>query len=212
MLRGGSPSTAAQPTAGLPTAGDPGAGGAPAGQVDQMPEITNDDYVRGAENPTVTLVEYSDFNCPFCQRFQPTMQQVMEEYGDQVAWAKRHMPVLGSNRQAEAAECAGSLGGESAYWDFSSYYYDNITGTPGRGSDDQLEEAAVAVGLNADQFNECLNSGEFSDKVNAQMQGGQAAGVSGTPGTIVVTADGPQELIPGALPFEQVSEIIERYL
>jgi protein-disulfide isomerase len=182
--------------------------------VDQVPEVTSEDHIRGNKNAKVILVEYSDFECPFCARFHPTMEQVMEEYGDDVAWVYRHYPLSfhpNAQAAAEASECVAAQLGDTGFWSFADAISE-VTNTDGKLSEDAIQETAQAVGVNMTTFNTCLDSGQMAEKVKNQMAGGSTAGVTGTPGTIVVTKDGGQELIPGALPFAQVQTIVDTYL
>lgn len=211
MLKSGAAPTAAQPAV------DPNAA-APAGPdqatLANMPAVTDDDYAKGASNPVVTLVEYSDFECPFCNRFHPTMTQVMENYGDQVRWVYRHLPLSFhpfAQKAGEAAECVGAQLGQTGFWAFTDELYAQQAAGETM-SDDLITAAATTAGVNMATFQTCLDNGEMTQKVLDSAAGAQSAGVNGTPGTIVVTSDGPQELIPGALPYESVEQIIQQYL
>jgi len=86
-----------------------------------IPAVSSSDYVTGNASGRLAIVEYSDFSCGFCQRFHPTMKQVMAEYGDEVAWIYRHYPFLGpaSMTAATAADCVGSLAGNDAFWQYT---------------------------------------------------------------------------------------------
>lgn len=176
----------------------------------KIPEVTARDHVRGASNPQVYLIEYSDYECPFCARFHPTAQQVIDEYGDSVAWVYRHYPLdqlhPKARPSAEAAECVAELGGEDAFWQFT----DNLFTDQSNLND--LEAAAVEVGVSATAFNNCFDSGKYAEYVEEQFQGGMAAGVRGTPGNFVLTADGEAWFLPGAFPFEQFKTAIDEAL
>jgi protein-disulfide isomerase len=199
-----------------PTAGaEPAAPTGPtADQLANVPAVGNDEPVRGDKNATVTLVEYSDFECPFCGRFHPTMQQIMEEYEGKVNWVYRHYPLSfhpNAQKAAEASECVLEQKGNEAFWTYADAIFDtNIK--LGSLTPDAIDDAAEAAGVNMTTFSECLDSGKYAQKVADQMSAGTAVGVSGTPGTFIITDDGAQEFISGAYPIDQVKASIDKYL
>lgn len=185
-----------------PPAGDP-------------PSVTDQDHIRGNKDAKVTLIEYSDFECPFCKRFHPTLQQALDEYKDKVRWVYRHYPLnfhANAQKEAEATECANALGGNDAFWKYSDKIF-ALTTSGGTGlSLTSLVPMAKELGLDEAKFKNCLDSGMYAKHVTDEMNGGSAAGVSGTPGTFVVDAKGGSRLISGAQPYEQVRAAIEAAL
>lgn len=184
-------------------------------QLNKMPPVTNEDWSKGSSNPKVTLVEYSDYDCPFCQRFHDTMNQVIEEYGDQVAWVFRHYPLSfhpNAQKVAEAAECVGKLGGQTAFWKFTDSYFERTGGTGTGVAIADIASLGAEAGVSQTAVQTCLDSDEMAEKVNTHFSTGSTAGVTGTPGTMVVVDGEVKELIPGALPIEQVRLTIEKYL
>ncbi len=178
----------------------------------KKPEITTDDHIRGNINAKVALVEYSDLECPFCKRFHPTMQQVIKDYGDSVKWVYRHFPLsfhANAQKEAEATECAAKLGGNDAFWRYVDAILERTTSNGTGFTLDKLVPLSKELGLNEIKFKACLDSGEFAQKVKDQIASGSAEGVTGTPGTIIIDAKGDTQLIPGALPFEQIKPMIE---
>lgn len=189
--------------------------GPSADDLKKVPSVTKEDHIRGNANAKVVLVEYSDYECPFCNRFHPTMKQVMKEYGDKVAWVYRHYPLpfhTSAQRAAETAECVAKDAGNDVFWKYSDSVYEQV----GLKGPDALTEAnlkllATQAGANGDKVIECQKSGQMAALVKKDLDGGSAAGVNGTPGTIIITG-GKYELIPGALPFEQVKTQIDNLL
>lgn len=180
-----------------------------------LPKVTDEDHIRGDKNAEVFLVEYSDLECPFCKRFHPTMQQVLKEYGDKVAWVYRHFPLdqihSKADKEAEAVECAGELGGNDGFWKMTDKIFEV---TPSNNGLDltTLPDLAAQVGLDSNAFKQCLDSGKYAKHVEEDYQGGVRVGINGTPGTVIVAKNGKKDLIGGALPFEQVKQQIEAVL
>ena len=199
--------TAVAPTAVAPTPTQPAAPAPSAGDV--IPVDTSVDHIRGNLNATVSVIEYSDYECPFCKRHHPTMQQVLDEYGDDVNWVYRHFPLSfhpNAQKAAEASECAAELGGNDVFWEYADTLFD----TQGEWA---YEDYATDLGLDATEFNDCLDSGKFASLVKKQFSGGSAAGVRGTPGSVIINNDtGETKLISGAVPFTTFQSSIDTML
>ncbi|MBI3335746.1 MAG: thioredoxin domain-containing protein [Candidatus Portnoybacteria bacterium] len=175
-------------------------------------EVTKDDHIRGDFNARLTLVEYSDLECPFCKRFHPTMQQVVKEYPGKVRWVYRHFPLTQihpkSPKEAEASECAAEQG---KFWEYVDRLYEV---TPSNNGLDpaELPKIAAFVKLDAAKFSQCLSSGKYAKKVQADSQDAVSAGSQGTPNTILVDAKGEKTTISGAQPYENVKALIDSKL
>jgi len=179
-------------------------------QAGKIVQVSDDDHIRGNRDAKVFLIEYSDFECPFCSRFHPTAQQVVDEYGGDVAWVYRHFPLEQLHPKARPAalvsECIAELGGEDAFWSFSDSIFSDQT----KLSD--LASAAASVGVSGGSYESCVKSEKYADKVDEQYQGGLAAGITGTPGNVVMNQNGDAWLIPGALPYDQIKLTIDEAL
>lgn len=188
------------------------AGEAAPTKVDVDP-LQENDHVRGDKNARILLIEYSDTECPFCKRFHPTAQQVVDDYKGQVAWVYRHFPLDSlhskARKEAEASECANELGGNEAFWKYLDKIYE-ITPANNGLDPNELPKIAVQVGLDQAKFKSCLDSGRYAPAVEANAKSGTKAGVSGTPGTILLdTKTGKTTSLPGAVPVEQVKAAID---
>lgn len=169
--------------------------------------ITKEDHIKGNPKAPVTIVEFSDFQCPFCQRFHSTVEQALKDYPDKVRWVYKHFPLDQIHPQArpaaEASECAWEQKGNDGFWQFADAIYENQE----RLGKSLYQELAEKLGLNMEQFINCLSSRKYEDKVEADYQEGIKAGVRGTPGSFV-----NGELISGAVPYETLKEAIEKAL
>jgi len=178
--------------------------------------VSEDDHVRGDRNARIALIEYSDLECPFCKTFHPTVQQIVDAYDGQVMWVYRHFPLdqihTKSDKEAEAVECANELAGNDGFWALLDKIFEVTPSNNGLNLDD-LPGLASEVGIDEDAFKECLDSGKYAQRVEDDYQGGINAGITGTPGNILLdTKTGETILIPGALPFEQVKQSIDSLL
>ena len=178
--------------------------------------VDDTDHVRGNPNAPILFVEYSDYDCPYCKDFHDTMNQLMRDYGEsgKVAWVYRHMPLEqlhpNASKIAEAAECVAKLGGNDAFWKFSDRIF-NEKSTRDLTVMSRITEYATDAGVDKEKFDNCYASGEMTEKVTASIQEGAAAGVRGTPHTLVIVGN-DKTVINGAQPYSVVKQIIDGLL
>lgn len=186
------------------------------GNPENINPVTAGDWIRGNPNAPIQIVEYSDYDCPFCKNFHETMNQIMAEYGTsgQVAWVYRHFPLAqlhpNAPRIALAAECVGSLGGNEAFWTFSDLVFDE-RGTNEPTNITRLEEFAVTSGVDAAAFNNCVDNEEYMADVQADFENAVAVGGRGTPHSIVIVGD-QTGVINGAQPYGAVKQIVDNLI
>lgn len=202
-----------QPTAQAPTAPNQAP---PEPQAGPVEPLKVEDHVRGVRSARILLFEYSDLECPFCKRFHPTAKQIVDEYKGQVAWVYRHFPLdqihSKADKEAEAIECAKDQGGEDAFWKMTDKIFEVTPSNNGLNLDD-LPKLAGDVGLNSSTLKTCLDSGKYAAYVEEDYQGGIKAGITGTPGNILLdTKTNKIKLIPGAVPFDQFKVAIDDLL
>ncbi len=171
--------------------------------------VDSKDHVRGNKNAKITLIEYSDFECPFCARFLPSVEQALKEYPNDVRLVYRHFP-LGFHQQARpaanASECAAEQG---KFWE---YHDELFVQQSSLSSDNIYTSIAKSLGLNVNKFNECFKSNKYDKDVADDISSGTLAGVGGTPHTILVGPNGETIPLSGALPYEQIKAAIESVL
>ncbi|WP_432470561.1 DsbA family protein [Amphritea sp. HPY] len=175
------------------------------------------DHIYGNPEASISLIEYSDFECPYCKRFHQTVKNLIDLFDGQVNWVYRHYPLSfhnpGAQKQAEAAECAYEQGGDEAFWRYTDAIYQR-TQSGGKGfALDKLSPLAAEFSLDADVFQECLDSNRYSDRVKEDFEDGQQAGITGTPGNILINNLTGQVLAKsGSQPLEAFKQAIEGML
>ena len=177
--------------------------------------VDETDHIRGSLDADIIIVEYSDTECPFCQRFHNTMKSIVEKYEGKVAWVYRHSPIDSlhpkARKEAEALECANEQGGNDAFWTYTDRLY-AITPTNNGLDLAKLPEIAQYVGLDVNVFIACLESGRWAERVEADTQNAYEIGGGGTPWSVLITKDGKKYPIQGAQPIELISTIIDQAL
>lgn len=184
--------------------------------IEQKDEILSLGHARGSENAPITLVEFSDPECPYCAHYHATMDTVYEEYGESgdLAWHYVHLfpfdarPDVHPNAraQAEAAECAGAVGGDEKFWEFMSAVF---------AADEprDMEKIATNLSLDITAFNACIENGDFAESVDTQHSFAyDTLGLRGTPHSVVILQDGTGYKINGAYPIDTVAITIEAAL
>jgi len=175
--------------------------------------VTEDDYILGNPNAPIVMIEYSDYDCPFCKQFHVTMHQILDEYGvtGRLAWVYRQFPLVDLHPNAtslsEAALCVGDIGGNTAFWTFSDIIFESRQDTEFTNIT-RLPDFAVAAGVDKALFNDCVASDRMLDDLKADMADGLAAGAQGTPYTVIKVGN-QQAVINGAQPYDVVKGIVE---
>jgi protein-disulfide isomerase len=191
--------------------------------------VSEVDHIQGDPSKAkITIVEYSDIECPFCKRHHQNLSRIFKEYNadgkDTIAWVYRHFPLdihANAPKEAEATECASELGGSKGFWDYIGLLYEK---TPSNDGLDLalLPEFADQIGLDKEKFTECLKSGRYESKITEARNAGFKAGARSTPYTILAVRVGSKtqnvELIDekgtslGALPYESLKAVIDSFL
>jgi protein-disulfide isomerase len=158
---------------------------------------------KGPKNAPVTIVEFSDFHCPFCSRVQSSLQQVMNDYGDQVRIVWRHFPLAmhqSAPRAHEASQCAFE---QHKFWEFHDLLFENMD----KKNDAAYIGHAEKIGLDMAAFKQCLETGKYAEYIKEEVAAGQKAGVRGTPGFFI-----NGKSLRGAQPYDRFKALIDEAL
>lgn len=183
----------------------------------------DDDPGKGNPKAPIQLIEFSEFQCPYCKKARPIIKQVLETYKDKIYYVFRDFPLSFhkyAKRMAHAANCAKEQG---KYWEFNEAMWDHmgdfsaITAQAGKDkltddaviklADAKLVEIAGTLKLDADKLSACQVSGKFMKEIDKDIADGQAAGVSGTPAYFI-----NGKFMSGAQPFEKFKSMIDEEL
>jgi len=156
---------------------------------------------KGPASAEVTLVEFSDFECPYCSAVSPTLKQIADKYGDKVRRVFRQFPLMqihpNALKAAEASLCASEKG---KFWEM----HDLLFQEPKQLAIDDLKKKGASLGLNATEFDACLDSGSQWERIRKDLTDGAKAGVSGTPGIFI-----NGRFLNGAQPYEEIAKIVD---
>ncbi len=165
------------------------------------------EHFKGKADAKVTIVEYSDFQCPFCSRGYATIEnQVLKEYGDKVRFVYKHFPLAfhpWAEPGAVAAECAGEQNADG-FWKIYSFLFEKQKEITADNLKAKVGEALAGAKIDKAKFDDCLDNKKTLPRVKAEMAEGQSVGITGTPAFII-----NGRLISGAQPFEAFKNIID---
>jgi protein-disulfide isomerase len=157
---------------------------------------------RGQADAPITLVEFGDFQCPYCAGLEPTLEKVMKNYGSKVRLVFRQYPLESIHPQAWKSAVASLCAREQGkFWELHDAMYgdQNLLGVP------DLKSTAARLGMDADQFDQCLDANKYEDEIRADLRAGETAGITGTPALFV-----NGRLVPGgAAGYDVLAEIID---
>ena len=196
----------------IPQQADQPVAQAPAGKIR---EVSGDERIRGNKNAKLTLVEYSDFECPFCKSFHPTTQALLKTYGDKMRLVFRDYPLpfhANAQKEAEAGRCIAELGGSDAFWNYADKIFERTTSNGTGFALTDLGSLVAEIGVNQQSFQQCLDTGKYAKAVKDEMADGNAAGVNGTPTTFVIDSNGKTQMLVGDQPVDAFKTVINQIL
>ncbi len=158
--------------------------------------------IFGDVQAPITIVEFSDYECSYCAKLHPTLERIVAEFGDQVRWEYRHLPLvihINAREAALAAECVGDIAGNDAFWDFSTHLFKNQNTLSLSLYATQAEKYDIST---PDLF-ACMESPEMAERLLADEQIALALGAAGTPFSIIEYANKSTRIVSGALPYDQ---------
>ena len=155
---------------------------------------------KGPASAPIEIIEFSDFQCPYCLRANPTVTQVLSAYGDRVHLVFRNYPLPNHPNARPAAEAAACAGEQGRFWQ----YHDQLFANQSKLSTPELKQHAADLGLDAATFNTCVDSHKLKAQVDADIEAGQQVGVDGTPAFFV-----NGRMLSGAQPFEAFKRLID---
>ncbi len=159
---------------------------------------------KGPATAPVTIVEFSDFQCPFCSRITPTLDAVVSKYGNKIRLVFRQFPLPMHPNAAKAAEAALCANEQGKFWEMHDAMFKDQAGLA---VDGLKSKAAGIAGVNAANFNSCLDSGKETPVVQADVKAGSKAGVNGTPAMFV-----NGRFISGVVSADDLSKVIDEEL
>ena len=169
----------------------------------QRVEVLPDDPAKGPIDAPIVLVEFSDFQCPFCQRATGTLTELIDRYEDQIRFIYKDYPLPSHAQAFKAAEAGNCAHEQGMFWEF----HDKMFGSQDALDVPALNSYASELGLDATSFSACLDEGRYRQRVQQDMQIGQRYGVSSTP-TVFING----RPVMGAAPLETFDQIIQEEL
>lgn len=163
----------------------------------------DDDPSKGGKDAKVTIIEFTDYQCPYCSKVRPTVKQLVTDYGDKVRYVLRDFPLEfhpSAKKAAEAAQCAGD---QDKYWEYSDVLWNNQKSLEVA----DLKRYAGEIKLDQKKFDACLDDGKYTAEVDKDLADGAKAGVNGTP-TFFING----RVLSGALPLDEFKKIIDAEL
>jgi len=155
---------------------------------------TNDRPWRGGASATVTIIEFTDFQCPSCARTQPILETLVKEYGDKIKLVVRDFPLDQHKQAFKAAEAAEAAHAQGKFWEFTALLFKNQEAL----QVDKLKEYASQVGLDRARFDKALDSGQYAPAVQRDVEEGEKIGVDSTP-TVFINGKRVKEKTPESL-------------
>ena len=179
-------------------------------------ELTTNENIKGNPEATITVVEYSDFQCPACRTYYALTKQLTEDMGDEIKLIYRHFPLEKSHPQARlAATAAEAAALQGKFWEMHDLLFENQREWNNQNTNDVIStfnQYASKMNLEEEKFDSCLRNGKYIEEIQKDLDDGRAYGISGTPGFFVGNDQIGFIELKGAQPFENFKKVIDSQL
>ena len=187
-----------------------GAAAAPTISGDSIRKPSAGDHLIGSLTAPIVLIEYSDFQCPYCSMVYPTLKKIVDESKGQIAWIYREFPLTSIHPQAlpaaNAAECIAGQLGSAGFWKYADAVFNNQAALNPAYS----RSLAQQFGADMGKYDQCISASTYQKNIDTDTAEAEAAGGNGTPFTIVLnTKTGKAAPVSGALPYDQIMSVIK---
>lgn len=183
---------------------------------ENVPPVSDTDHIFGAKNPKVTIVEYSDFGCPFSSKVHPTIKQLVNTYPNEIAWVYRHYllggPTSLTGVAAQMSECIAQNQGNDKFWQFANKIYERAEANDRVADEAGFYSIASNLGIAEAGLKACVESELGTNVISSHATGAAEVGVGGTPALVIISSDGEYEFVAGALPYESLEATVLKYL
>ena len=167
-----------------------------------------DDHIVGSPDAPVVIIEYADFECPFCSLIHPTLERIVGESDGKVAWVYRHFPLTSIHQQAFpaalASECIAAQLGNDVFWAFARALFADQKNL----SAEFFASVAQGLGADTEPFAACVSEGRYTERVREDSDEAVTNGGTGTPYTIVMGKKGLPVPFSGALPYDDIMSVV----
>lgn len=187
-----------------------------AGSTDKVAPVTENDHIRGNPDAPIKIVEYSDFECPFCKQVHSTLNQLMDKYesSGEVAWVYRHFPLeqlhpKNAMKVAVASECAAEQGGDEMFWKFADAFFAVSPANDRTDLVTVLPKIYTDIGVDASKMTSCIESGRYDAHIQEEIENAVATGGRGTPWSVLIAGNGKTFSVNGAQPLAAWEQLIE---
>lgn len=162
----------------------------------------SDRHIYGSSRAPITIVEFSDYECPFCSKLHPDLKRIVDESDGQIAWEYRHLPLRIHPLAVPAAiiaECVTNNIDDEAFWTFSNIVFENQPTL----TEAYLRETAQSLGVTDTELQACENDPSIAKLIQADSEAAESLGGSGTPFSVIIYPDNSYKVVSGAVPYEQ---------
>jgi protein-disulfide isomerase len=180
--------------------------------IDKIKEVNSkNDYIKGPETATINIIEYSDYQCPYCSKHWDTLMNILKKYPEKVNLVHRHLPLSFhdpiATKQAIASECAGELGGNESFWKLSDIFYRE------QSENLDIENKLKEINISLEDYQNCKENSEILKRVKEDSKEANLLGINGTPGNLLINKEtNDYDFIGGAYPESRFEETIEKWI